>query len=101
MTSTHAELYFYLKKSIDEANNMPLTKYFEKNNEFRIAVQRQLVDRFCEDVYKSENSKSFVKSFYDKIPSTPQMFESNTENIEVKSIGEGHRPQNYPPKVQS
>ena len=53
MTSAHAELYFHLKKSNDEANNIPLTKYLEKNNEFRIAVQRQFVDRFCEDVYKS------------------------------------------------
>ena len=60
----------------------------------RIAVQRQFVDRFCEDVYKSENSKSFTKSvtnlkyFYDKIPSTPQTFESDTDNTEGKSIEE-------------
>ena len=94
MTNAHAELYFHLKKSNDEANNIPLTKYLEKNNEFRIAVQRQFVDRFCEDVYKSENSKSFIKSvtnlksFYEKIPSTPQTFESDIDNIEGKSIEE-------------
>ena len=94
MTNAHAELYFHLKKSNDEANNIPLTKYLEKNNEFRIAVQRQFVDRFCEDVYKSENSKSFIKSvtnlksFYEKIPSTPQTFESDFDNIEGKSIEE-------------
>ena len=82
------------KKSNDEANNIHLTKYLEKNNEFRIAVRRQFVDRFCEDIYKSENSKSFIKSvtnlksFYEKIPSTPQTFESDTDNIEGKSIEE-------------
>ena len=73
---------------------MPLTKYLEKNNEFRIAVRRQFVDRFCKDIYKSENSKSFIKSvtnlksFYEKIPSTPQTFESDTDNIEGKNIEE-------------
>ena len=30
MTNAHAELYFHLKKSNDEANNIPLTKYLEK-----------------------------------------------------------------------
>ena len=105
MTNVHAELYFHLKKSNDEANNIPLTKYLEKNNEFRTAVQRQLVDRFCQDVYKSENSKSFIKSvtnlksFYKKIPSTPQTFESDTDNIEGKSIEEENRSPNYPPKA--
>ena len=89
MTNAHAELYFHLKKSNDEANNIPLTKYLEKNNEFQIAVQRQFVDRFCEDVYKSENNKSFtksvtsLKSFYEKIPSTLHTFESDTDNIET------------------
>ena len=62
MTNAHAELYFHFKKSNDEANNMPLTKYLEKNNESPITVQSQFVDRFCEDVYKSKNSKSFIKS---------------------------------------
>ena len=103
MTNAHAELYFRLKKSNDEANNIPLTKYLEKNNEFRIAVQRQFVDGFCEDVYKSENSKSFIKSvtnlksFYEKIPSTPQTFESDTDNIEGKSIEE----ETWTPKLSS
>ena len=62
MTNAHSELYFRLKKSNDKANNIPLTKYLEKNNEFRIAVQRQFIDRFCEYVYKSENIKPFIKS---------------------------------------
>ena len=94
MTNAHAELHFNLEKSNDEANNTPLIKYLEKNNEFRIAVQRQFVDRFCEDVYKSENSKSFIKSvtnlnsFSEKIPSTPLQFESDTCNFEGKSIEE-------------
>ena len=93
MTNAHAELYFHLKKSSDEANSISLTKYLEKKK-FRIAVQRQFVDRFCEDVYKSENSKSFIKSvtnsksFYEKIPSTPQRFERDTDNTEGKSIAE-------------
>ena len=39
-TNAHAELYFHLKKSNDEANKIPLTKYLEKNNELWIAVQR-------------------------------------------------------------
>ena len=30
MTNAHAELYFHLKKSNDEANNIPLVKYSEK-----------------------------------------------------------------------
>ena len=107
MTNAHAEPYFHLKKSNDEANNITLTKYLEKNNEFRIAVQRQFVDRFCEDVYKSENSKSFIKSvtnlksFYEKIPSTPQTFERDTDNFEGKSIEEENRSPNYPPKVRN
>ena len=107
MTNAHAEPYFHLKKSNDEANHITLTKYLEKNNEFRIAVQRQLVDRFCQDVYKSENSKSFIKSvtnlksFYEKIPSTPQTFERDTDNFEGKSIEEENRSPNYPPKVRN
>ena len=32
MTNAHAELHFHLKKSNDEANNIPLTKYLEKKN---------------------------------------------------------------------
>ena len=80
-----------------------MAKYLEKNNEFRIAVQRQCVDRFCEDIYKSETSKSFIKSvtnlksFYEKIPSTPQTFESDIDNIGGKSIEE----ETWIPKLSS
>ena len=103
MTNAHVELYFHLKKSNDDANNIPLIKYLKKNNEFRIAVQRQLGDRFCEDVYISKNSKYFIKfvtnlkSFYEKIPSTHQTFESDTDNIEGKSIEK----ETWTPKLSS
>ena len=57
MTNTHTELHFHLKKSNDEANNIPRPKYL-----------------------------------YEKIPSTTQTFESDTDKIEEKSIEETWTP---------
>ena len=57
MTNTHTELHFHLKKSNDEANNIPRPKYL-----------------------------------YEKIPSTTQTFESDTNKIEEKSIEETWTP---------
>ena len=83
--------------------NISLTKHLQKNNEFRIAFQRQFVNRFCEDVHKSENSKSFIKSvtnlksFYEKISSISHAFESDTDSIKGKSIEE----ETWTPKLPS
>ena len=52
MTNSPAEMYFKLKKSDKNNLHLPLGEYIKRNQQFRIALQRQFVDRFCDNVFE-------------------------------------------------
>ena len=62
LTNSQAEVYFHIKKSDKDANNILLTQYIERNNCFGLSVQRQFVDRLCETSYKDKQSAATKRS---------------------------------------
>ena len=51
ITNSHAELYFHLKKLDQNMINFTLCKYIKENNIFRIALQRQFIDKLTKNAY--------------------------------------------------
>ena len=51
ITNSHAELYFHLKKLDQNKINLQLCKYIKENNNFRIVLQRQFVDKLTKNAY--------------------------------------------------
>ena len=43
LTNSQAEIYFHIKKSDRKAYNIPIVQYIEKNNCFRLSIQRQYI----------------------------------------------------------
>ena len=54
--SFQPEMYFDIKKSDKDANNISLTQYIEMNRCFRLSVERQFEDRLCKTLYKDKQS---------------------------------------------
>ena len=46
-TNSQAQVYFHIKKSDKDTNNIPLRQCRERNKHFRLLVHRQLVDKPC------------------------------------------------------
>ena len=49
-------MYFHIKKSDKDANNISLTQYIERNNCFSLSAERQFEDRLCKRLYKDKQS---------------------------------------------
>ena len=73
MTNSHAELYFHLKKLDQNKRDLPLCKYIKENNNFRIALQRQFIDKLVKNAYIKGATKrqsttikqTFIKNYND------------------------------------
>ena len=61
-TNFQAEMYFHIKKSDKDANNISLIQYIERNNCFRLSVERQFEDRLCKTLYKDKPSAATKRS---------------------------------------
>ena len=101
LRNSQAEIYFHIKKSDREANNIPTVQYIEKNNCFRLSIQRQNIDTLCKSAFH-QNQKGFskgsllnLKMFYAKhydsagrgeYENDPIMLEANNSEEKDKGV---------------
>ena len=90
ITNSHAELYSGLKKLDRNKINLRLCKYFKRNNNFRIALQRHFINKLTKNAYIKGSTKrqrttikqAFIKNYddpHDNCNSVP------SPEIEVKT----------------
>ena len=73
-------MYFHIKKSDKDANNISLTQYIERNNCFRLSVERQFEDRLCKTLYKDKQSAA-TKRNISKLQSLSLKDKANTDDV--------------------
>ena len=84
LTNSAAELYFHIKKLNKENNVIPVSKYIENNNEFRLSFQCQFVDKFFEVPYFehtygiNKRLLSNLKSLYENIDISKKKIDNAT-----------------------
>ena len=79
-TNFQAEMYFHIKKSDKDANNISLTQYIERNNCFRLSVERQFEDRLCKTLYKDKQSAA-TKRNISRLQSLSLKDKDNTDEV--------------------
>ena len=73
-------MYFHIKKSDKDANNISLTQYIERNNCFRLSVERQFEDRLCKTLYKDKQSAT-TKRNISRLQSLSLKDKDNTDEV--------------------
>ena len=73
-------MYFHIKKPDKDANNISLSQYIEKNNCFRLWVERQFEDRLCKTLYKDKQSAA-TKINLTKLQSPSLKEKDNTDEV--------------------
>ena len=73
-------MYFHIKKSDKDANNISLTQYIERDNCFRLSVERQFEDRQCKTLYEDKQSAA-TKRNISKLQSLSIKDKDNTDEV--------------------
>ena len=87
LTNSQAEIYFPIKKSDWEANNIPLVQYIEKNNCFRLSIQRQYIDALCKSAFH-QSQKGFSKRSLSNDSASSEKYEIDPIMLEAKNSEE-------------
>ena len=80
LTNFQAEMYFHIKKSDKDANNISLTQYIERNNCFMLSVERRFEGRLCKTLHKGKPSAA-TKRNISRLQSLSLKDKDNTDEV--------------------